>query len=186
VDHNGVLNFDEFAAWWLRRQQLTGTSDLDEKMLTTIREQWAKLDSDGSGDLSCDEFGILLLQLAASDWEETFDPATGRSYFVNAKTNETRWQKPDGDDAVGTFMETNGLANPLRKPPALGSLKPPTRPTAGASATVFNPVATSSLQRAVPQRAVPARPQGSPSRALPPRPTGSPSRSLPPRSLPPP
>ena len=92
VDRNGVLNFDEFASWWARRLQLTvgRASALDAKLLTTMRELWAELDLDGSGDLTCEEFGDLLSQLGATDWEEVVDPATSRSYFVNSKTNETR------------------------------------------------------------------------------------------------
>ena len=133
---------------------------------------------DGSGDLSCDEFGILLSQLAASDWEEAFDRATGRSYFINEDERDAG--RPDDDAAVGTFMETNGLANLLRKPPALGSLKraSPIRPAASASETVANPVAASSPRQVVPQRAVPPR-------ASPARPPPSSSRALPARTLPP-
>ena len=182
LDHSGVLNFDEFSSWWLRRQQLIGAagSTLDDKLLATMRAQWAELDADGSGDLSCDEFGTLISQLAASDWEEMFDHATGRSYFVNAKTNETRWQKPDDDEAVGTFMEANGLANPLRKPPALDSLKPPSQGRSQgqsqATETTVNPVAG---DRVVPER----KPQPPPLESLQ---VSSSTRALPPRAPPPP
>jgi len=125
TDQNGVLNFDEFASWWLRRQQLAGGSSLDTQLLDTTREQWATLDSDGSGDLSCDEFETLLGQLATSDWEEAFDPATGSFYYANAKTKETRWEKPDDATAIDGFMTEHGLKPSRVKPPSLQSLKSP-------------------------------------------------------------
>ena len=52
VDSNqsGTISFDEFASWWSRRTVATGGA-LDEELIGRMQQQWAELDTDGSGDL---------------------------------------------------------------------------------------------------------------------------------------
>eukprot|EP01045_Picozoa_sp_COSAG04_P017107 COSAG04_NODE_1488_length_6555_cov_2.767658_2_plen_122_part_00 len=53
--------------------------------MDSMREQWAALDLDGSGDLDRGEFEAVMTSLATSDWTEAFDEdstvaATGYKY----------------------------------------------------------------------------------------------------------
>ena len=37
-----------------------------------------------------------------SDWSETFDEQTQRSYYFNSRTKETRWTPPDEGGAINS------------------------------------------------------------------------------------
>ena len=43
-----------------------------------------------------------------SDWSSAVDPKTGRTYYVNFSTKETRWEKPDGGGGESEAREGNG------------------------------------------------------------------------------
>ena len=60
----------------------------------------------------------------SSEWKDAIDPTTGRMYYWNRKTRESRWDRPedenvpeaDGDDASATeaaVEETPTVATPL-------------------------------------------------------------------------
>eukprot|EP01047_Picozoa_sp_COSAG01_P075498 COSAG01_NODE_12955_length_1657_cov_2.930680_1_plen_92_part_10 len=59
------------------------TKTLDEDTLRELKALWDQADADGSGELDQDEFEVVMEQLARSDWVETSDPQTGRTYFYN-------------------------------------------------------------------------------------------------------
>ena len=43
-------------------------------------------------------------RLARSDWVETSDPQTGRTYFYNRRTKVTRWEEPETQEMVDKFL----------------------------------------------------------------------------------
>ena len=66
----------------------------------------------------CSEFEVLMASLASSDWAETEDHASGRTYFYNRQSKETRWSEPSSDVAVDGFMRAHGLTEPEAGKPA--------------------------------------------------------------------
>ena len=128
-DGNGELSFDEFASWWSRRQLATSGS-LDDSVMSLMRQQWTRLDVDGSGTLDREEFEVMLTDLATSEYDKSlgFDAASGVTITS------------DGEAAVAKFMEAHGLVlRPLRKPPPLATL----RGSGGrsfAETTTYNPL----------------------------------------------
>lgn len=116
-NQSGTISFDEFASWWSRRTVATGGA-LDEELIGRMQQQWAELDTDGSGDLDGSEFEVLMVSLASSDWAETEDHASGRTYFYNRQSKETRWSEPSSDVAVDGFMRAHGLTEPEAGKPA--------------------------------------------------------------------
>ena len=124
TDGSGLIGFDEFAAWWTRRQQVTRGS-VDKALLSTMREQWEKADQDGSGDLDENEFAALMVEVATDVWAEAVAPSSGKTYYYHRKTKETRWVEPASEQAVTDFLTTHGLVVPqikMRPPPPLESL----------------------------------------------------------------
>ena len=156
VDGNNSLSFEEFASWWSRRQLATAGS-LDDKLMSSMRQQWAELDVDGSGSLDCEEFEALITSLATSNWAEAYDAKKGKAYFYNKKTKVTKWHRPDDETAVSEFMQTNGLVlQPSRKPPALEALRrhsAATRPSDGRTTTetTHNPMSGAAFDVETPQ-----------------------------------
>jgi hypothetical protein len=103
VDGSGSISFGELARWWGRRQMAI-TKTLDEDTLRELKSLWDQADADGSGELDHGEFEVVMERLARSDWVETSDPQTGRTYFYNRKTKETRWEEPETQEMVDKFL----------------------------------------------------------------------------------
>jgi hypothetical protein len=108
TDASGLISFGELARWWAR-QQLATTGAMDEEALRTLKVLWEEVDADQSGELDVGEFELVLARMAASGWVEAMDPGTGRVYYYNKKTRETRWEAPDLGDAVGELLAEQGL-----------------------------------------------------------------------------
>jgi Ca2+-binding EF-hand superfamily protein len=127
-DHSGFLSYEEFARWWVQRAVSTGGSSADEGLLPAIQAAWEQHDVDGSGDLSLEEFEAVLGSLVTSEWVSAFDAATGKDYYFNRSTKETRWTEPQGEQAVQQFLQQHGieLSSPPSKSPSLRN-KPPLR-----------------------------------------------------------
>jgi Ca2+-binding EF-hand superfamily protein len=108
ADASGLISFGELARWW-GRQQLATTGAMDEEALRTLKALWDEADADQSGELDVGEFGVVLARMAASGWVEARDQGTGRVYYYNKKTRETRWEAPDSGDALGELLAEQGL-----------------------------------------------------------------------------
>jgi hypothetical protein len=53
-----------------------------------------KTEHEGAGTIKEDSTASLLLPSAVPEWYEFIDPASGKSYYHNYKTQETSWEKP--------------------------------------------------------------------------------------------
>ena len=96
--------------------------------------------------------------LATSDWTEAYDGERDKTYYFNRLTNETRWHRPDSEAAVEEFMQANGLVlQPLRKPPALETLRGPGGKSApngrARTETTHNPMSASTFDVEAPRPA---------------------------------
>eukprot|EP01043_Picozoa_sp_COSAG02_P028551 COSAG02_NODE_1734_length_11163_cov_43.814262_10_plen_1591_part_01 len=108
-DGSGLISYEEFASWWLRRANATSGS-LGGSAMDEVKAKWDEMDRDGSGDLDASEFEALLTSLATGDWKEAYDAQRGKSYYYNKVTKETRWEQADGDTAVSDFLRQNGVS----------------------------------------------------------------------------
>ena len=110
VDTNssGTIAFDEFSAWWLKRQ-VVAQGQLDEAAMAQIKTTWGECDLDGSGELNVVEFGMVLSKVADSEWRRAVDPETNRSYFYNSTTRETRWVETNSTARVAEFLKRQGF-----------------------------------------------------------------------------
>ena len=93
---------------WSRRQLAT-SGTMDEGMMRALKALWDQADADGSGELDLDEFEVVIEEWAKADWVETVDPQTGRVYFYNRKTKETRWERPETAEIVDKFLAEQNI-----------------------------------------------------------------------------
>ena len=77
----------------------------DDSTLGCALETFRRLDTDGSGYLDRNEFKEVLKVMAMQDWTTKVDPASGRRYYVNTKTRESKWQQPDDDASVNVWLK---------------------------------------------------------------------------------
>ena len=119
ADGLGLLLFDEFGAWWFRRQQATSIV-YDEAIVVTMKARWEELDADGSGELDVREVEQMMKSLASSQWhDEAVDDATGAYYYYmyHTVTKEREWDSPESEFALTDFMSQNGMTVPQRRKP---------------------------------------------------------------------
>jgi hypothetical protein len=112
LDGSGAISFDEFAQWWSRRQ-LTTHGSLNDDAMKKLQRAWGEADADRSGELDRIEFSQVLQNVASqwqeAQWQEAHDPITGRAYFYNTSTRETKWVQPDSDTVVEQFLKVHGV-----------------------------------------------------------------------------
>jgi Ca2+-binding EF-hand superfamily protein len=104
IDENGSgeIDFEEFADWWERN----GGSQVS---LAMAQEAFGLIEMrDGMRGLSFDELKEVVIAIASDDWEEAFDQATGRKYFIDPHSKSTTWLVP-GVEIVGPFLERVGI-----------------------------------------------------------------------------
>ena len=102
TDRSGNISFDEFEAFWQQRRRIIGDS-ADDGKVAQARSFFTDLDEDGSGLLDREEFRVIMAEMVASDWTPRLDRASGRTFYVNLKTQAKRWTLPD-DDEVDSFI----------------------------------------------------------------------------------
>eukprot|EP01047_Picozoa_sp_COSAG01_P063677 COSAG01_NODE_8294_length_2840_cov_1.538854_1_plen_414_part_10 len=85
---------------------------MDEDKLRELKALWDVADADRSGELDHSEFQVVMERLARSDWVEISDPHTGRMYFYNKKTRETRWEEPESAETIGKFLVEQNVPQP--------------------------------------------------------------------------
>jgi hypothetical protein len=104
IDENGSgeIDFEEFADWWERNggSQVSLAMAQDAFRLIEMR--------DGIPGLGFDELKEVMVALASDDWEEAFDQATGRKYFIDPHSKATTWLVP-GVEIVGPFLTRVGI-----------------------------------------------------------------------------
>ena len=113
IDENGSgeIDFDEFADWWERN----GGSQVS---LAMAQEAFCLIEMrDGTPGLGFDELKEVMVALASDDWEEAFDQATGRKYFIDPHSKATTWLVP-GVEIVGPFLERTGITRHGIRPAA--------------------------------------------------------------------
>ena len=111
VDNSDEISFAELADWWEDRLRAVGKPD--DGALQKIEDIFVELDEDESGTLDREEFKMILTDIVMDDWVAAKDAVSGRTYYVNKTTRETRWVPP-GDADVDTWLdeELGGRATP--------------------------------------------------------------------------
>jgi hypothetical protein len=102
IDHSGHISFEEFETFWQQRLRTIGDG-IDDGKLAQARSLFTDLDEDGSGLLDREEFRVIMAEVVAYDWTPRLDRASGRTFYVNHKTQAKRWTLPD-DDEVDSFI----------------------------------------------------------------------------------
>jgi hypothetical protein len=92
------------ACRWASRQQAT-KGQVDEDVLQAAWDLFEKEDKDGSGGLNQHEFFGVIDSLSKTDWKQARDPSTGRLYWVNPRTRNSRWHAPDKKE----FLNEQGI-----------------------------------------------------------------------------
>ena len=103
IDGSGGVSFAELAEWWQSRQAAIGKAD---DSLSRAEQVFAELDEDGSGMLDRLEFKAILTEVVMGEWVAAQDDVSGRPYYVNKQTRETRWTPP-GDAEVDDWLDAH-------------------------------------------------------------------------------
>jgi Ca2+-binding EF-hand superfamily protein/class 3 adenylate cyclase len=107
IDGSGDVTFEEFEAWWKARS-MASTGRVDKEALADGMRIFHEFDVDGGGSLDPEEFSMMLTQLAQSEWVPA--STSGKRYYFNPKTKETRWALPEvgeSDELLDMFVEHN-------------------------------------------------------------------------------
>ena len=102
ADSSGEVSFPELVAWWEDRQRALGKAD--DGSLGKIESIFADLDEDNSNSLNREEFKMILTDVVMGNWVAAQDAVSGRTYYVNKSTRETRWIPP-GEPEVAAFLK---------------------------------------------------------------------------------
>ena len=108
ADGSGQISLYEFSSWWTARQLAT-TGSLNKGLVDELQRQWRKYDTDRSGELDEQEFARVIDTVVAEEWEQRYDVAQARAYFLNRSTGERRDHPPDSGSAVEAFLKKNGI-----------------------------------------------------------------------------
>ena len=121
IDRSGQISFHEFSTFWITRQMAT-TGRMDKALVDELDRVWRRFDMDQSGELDPHEFAKVLATISAQEWEQRYDVARARGYYINRSTGERREHRSDTDENVAAFLAKNGIQisqGPRRKPKLL-------------------------------------------------------------------
>ena len=115
-----TISFGQFAAWWARttaaaERFLDGSFAVEHVQLgldevhsaweQQRRQQQQKQLQQEASLLDASALEAVLVTAARLDWEERHDPSHDAKYFFDAATGGSRWELPEGAQAVREILE---------------------------------------------------------------------------------
>ena len=124
VHQEGKISFQRFTTWWAERMRAASASGANRSpeasLVATMRQAWMASTMENSDELTENQFVVWLHKVVTEQWREAVDEKTGREYYFNVTTHETRWEPADINSDVIEFCERHGivadeqeLSNPL-------------------------------------------------------------------------
>ena len=86
-------------------------SQLSAEQIAEFKDAFSLFDKDGDGTISSKELSTVMQLLGnddEEDWQEAVEPKSGRTYYVNKKTQNTSWVNPANGHWVEQTDDTSG------------------------------------------------------------------------------